>query len=84
MYPSIITNTLELNIPYIITLIEICSLDDPEGYVASFDFNNPESFNDFLQIQFLDSLINCGVIEIEDTQNSIIVKARGEFLTKIS
>lgn len=84
MYPSIITNTLELNIPYIITLIEICSLDDPEGYVASFDFNNPESFNDFLQIQFLDSLINCWVIEIEDTQNSIIVKARGEFLTKIS
>lgn len=52
MYPSIITDSLELNVPYFTKLIALLFLDNQE-YEESFDLKKPESMNDFLQLQFI-------------------------------
>jgi hypothetical protein len=80
MFPSILTSTLELNIPYFNKLTAILCLDDEE-YEASFDSNSPESFNDFLQIQFIHWLINAWIVELKKTPLWTIVSVKGRLLS---
>ena len=79
MYPSIITSSLELNTPYFTKLIKLLFLSNEE-YMESFDLKNPESKNDFLQLQFIHWLINVWIIEIEKSWNWVMVNVKGEFL----
>ncbi|NRH21321.1 hypothetical protein HOO68_04725 [Candidatus Gracilibacteria bacterium] len=79
MYPSIITDSLELNVPYFTKLIALLFLDNQE-YEESFDLKKPESMNDFLQLQFIHGLINVGIIEIKETPRGTMVNVKGEFL----
>ncbi len=53
MYPSILTNSLQLNVEYFTSLLATLSELSPENFENHFDMSDPASFNDALQAIFI-------------------------------
>jgi hypothetical protein len=78
MFPSIATNSFQLNISYFSKLLQLLSLNE-EDLHATFDFNNPESLNDFMQFKALVWLIEIWIIDLEETSKWTMVKVKSGF-----
>lgn len=82
MYPTIVTSSFQLNIEYCSKLLILFSLDDEE-FKATFDFNNTESLNDFLQLQSLVWLIDIWVIELVEVPYWTMIKVKNGFFNPL-
>ncbi len=86
MYPSIITDSLELNMLYIFKLVYLYFVCDMEEFASKVDPTDPSTFNDYLQVEFLTKLIDEWVIEVEtegEDDDLIKIQVNTDWLTPV-
>lgn len=71
MYPTIITNSLEINTTYVSDLLLKVSSGEIDIENAS---NDPEKFNDQVQFWVLDKLMELWLVSYVDMEDSIILQ----------
>lgn len=86
MYPTIINDSLEFNMLYAFKLVYLYFICDMEEFVNKIDINDPSTFNDYLQVQFLLKLIDDWVIEVDteaEDGESIKIQVYTDWITPV-
>ena len=86
MYPTIINDSLELNMLYAFKLVYLYFICDMKEFLNKIDINDPSTFNDYLQVQFLLKLIDDWVIEIDteaEDAESIKIQINVDWITPV-
>ena len=72
MYPTLINDSLELNVPYLHELLELLCFYSKEELEELLYQDNPESFNNLVQMQLVGWLIESWMIELSDSEDESI------------
>lgn len=77
MYPSIITNSLEINTTYISSLLFKASSGEIDTENIS---NDPEKFNDQIQLWIFDKLMELWLVSYVDMEDTMILQFDSRFI----
>ncbi|NRH21324.1 hypothetical protein HOO68_04740 [Candidatus Gracilibacteria bacterium] len=73
MYPNIITDTGEYNVPYINKLLDLGTLDEDE-FKRVFNDSDPECHHNYMQLLALGILIQSGSIQVTEYGDSLRIE----------
>lgn len=77
MYPTIITNSLEINTTYISSLLFKASSGKIDTENIS---NDPEKFNDQIQLWIFDKLMGLWLVSYVDMEDTMILQFDSRFI----
>lgn len=77
MYPTIITNSLEINTTYISSLLFKASSGEIDTENIS---NDPEKFNDQIQLWIFDKLMELWLVSYVDMEDTMILQFDSRFI----
>lgn len=77
MYPTIITNSLEINTTYISSLLFKASSGKIDTENIS---NDPEKFNDQIQLWIFDKLMELWLVSYVDMEDTMILQFDSRFI----
>ncbi len=73
MYPNIITDTWEYNVPYINKLLDLGTLDEDE-FKTVFNYSDPECHHNYMQLLALGILIQSWSIQVTEYGDSLRIE----------